>query len=99
MPQQHTILGHHADVEPGDEHDHSLALVGVPHADVMKPRPVTKRHLAVLVDAVTANPDPRSDADLRSRWPRLVSGLEGSARRDATSRPVRPDAVVVGAEP
>ena len=50
MPQELTVFGEDPHVEIIDQHDHALALVCVPHADVVKPRFVAKRYLPVLVD-------------------------------------------------
>ncbi len=65
MPEQLAVLGHDPDVQAVDQHDHALALVGVPHPDVVKARPLTKGELPVLVDAIPTHPDPRTDADPR----------------------------------
>ena len=58
LPQQLTVLGHHPDVETVHQHDDALALVGVPHADVMQAGPVAQRHLAVVVDPVPSHLTP-----------------------------------------
>ena len=62
MPQQLTVVGDHPDVQAVHEQGHSLALVGVPHADVVQARPVTQRHLATLVDPIGSRGDSYDNA-------------------------------------
>src|SRR5712691_10092949 len=66
MPQKLTVFGDHSDVEVVHKHDHALALVSVPYADVVKARPMTQCELSILVDPVTTDPHPGTHPDLRS---------------------------------
>src|SRR2546426_844878 len=77
VPQKFTVLGHHPDVQAVYEHGHPLALVRMPHADVVQARPMAEGDLSVLVDPVTADPHPGTDPDLGSAGPGLVPGVEG----------------------
>ena len=80
VSQQLPVLGDHAHVEPVHEQDHPLALVGVPGPDVVKAGAVSKRHLAALIDAVSAYADTGPHADPRPGRARLVPRLERSDR-------------------
>ena len=83
-------------------HTHSvtrLPLLGIAHADMVQPRAVAQRDLAALVDPVAPDPHAGSHADLRTRGPRLVPGVERGSRRSASDRLVGPDLAVVGGEP